>query len=568
MVAAGLGEEVLEENEAAEARLRQLRQRRVDQVNLHVKSTTSGATARDVQLLACRLANRLCATLDDETGVGGGGKAGIKSGGVGGGGGGGELGSKTAVAVDLASAGGVDAVALIFRLFEALDSQLMVEALQFALVLACACAAVVTEEESSSETSSLASSSSRALAAADERSEPSPLLPLLRPLYAPSSCKRVSEVARRFPHSRKTQSLCCLLVGQLGSACGAPARRCFADCCEPIVAAASGSLEERNASDSDWSSVGGGDGGGKGVFSRGRDPPSPRVGGVRDVACQALAVLAHEPGLSRRLVTAGAGPAVTHAMGAAPRSYDVQLSCLETIAMLAESNHGMWDDDAPTGGSAGAAPAVIDAPCRRAVQSIQTFARDPGIHRAASRAILALLVGDAAGNAARSVAAAGGATALSRVLATSPTNGEVQLPAVLAINELLERYGGGRSGEKEDARLTGHDQGSEALTAVSAETKAVETVVPAVEATQTVEGELIAAAGCELLCKSAKTFPRDRELRLGCMRAMGALCRGAPEAAVDRLVEAGVCEQVSTWRQRRLFIGLRRSSGAWTLGQL
>ena len=551
MAAAGLGEDALEDDVATERKLEQLRRRRIDQVNLHVKSTTSGATARDVQLLACRLANRLCSTLDDESN-GGGMSGGAKvvpstSGGDG-------LGDKTTVAAQMASAGCVNAVALIFRMFEALDLELMVEALQLSLLLARACAAVAPADDApASEASSLASASG-AIAVADEPAEPSPLLPLLRPLYTPSTCKRVSEVTKQFPHSRKAQRLSCLLVGQLGSTCGAPARRCFADCCEPIVAAAAGSLDEHAASDSDGSSVRGGGG---------NEIPTLHREGVREFACRALAVLAKEPGLSRRLVAAGAGQAVTRAMEAAPRDYDVQLSSLETMAMLTESNRGMWD-----GGDGGRThdgselPATIDAPCRAAVRSIQTFVRDPNIHGAASQAILALLVSDAAESATRSVAAAGGTTALSRVLATSPTNGEVQLPAILAINELLQHCssssssssssigGDGRSGSGEIEETTRKDCGGEAKTTVKVVAEAGEETSPAAEAIHTVERELIAAAGCELLCKSAKTFPRNRELRLGCLRAMGALCRGAPEAAVDRLVDGGVCEQVSARSNR------------------
>lgn len=540
MAAAGLREDILQDNEVAEARLRQLRQRRLDQVNLHVKSTTSGATARDVQLLACRLANRLCATLDEESSGGGVGGMGGRSMGrtVDGDS---DLGGKATVAMEIASSGGVDAVALIFRMFEALDSELMMEALQFALVLAYACATAVPDNSVPNPTS--LESSSQALAVADESSQP---LSLLRPLYEPSVCKRVAEVAKQYPNSRQSQRLCCMFVGQLGSTCGAPARRCFADCCESVVAAAAGGLDEHIASDSDGSTTCSRDGGNEQAFSSTGQ-------GVREVACTALATLAQEPGLGHRLVAAGAGQAAAHAMGAAPRDYDVQLACLETIAMLAERNPRMWDDDdnGDRKGESGL-PAVIDAPCRRAVESMQTFVRDPNIHRAASRAILALLVGDASGNAARSVAAAGGATALSKVLAASPNAGDVQLPAVLAINELLEGCSRGRSRSRSRSTsgsaeivpgsVIGPVDKDQTMTEVTA---AVEIVPPALAADQTVESELLAAAGCELLCKSTKTFRRDRDLRLGCLRAMGAMCRGARQAAVDRLVAAGACQQVS-----------------------
>ncbi|CAN0519288.1 unnamed protein product [Ectocarpus sp. 12 AP-2014] len=368
VAAAGLGEEVLEDNEVAEAKLAALRRRRVDEANLHVKATTSNATARDVSLLACRLANRLSATLDDENG-GARGTEGV---------GGDTLGAQTSVAADMASAGGANAAALIFRMFGALDLELMVEALQFSLILARACSAAPIDEEPASETSSLASSSHSLVEdrVVETAPEPSPLLPLLRPLYAPSVCKRVAEVAKQFSHSRKTQRLVCLLVGELGSTCGAPARRCFADCCEPIVVAAAGGLDEHAASDSDGSSVLGGiGGGGKNGLSTSIVASSLPGQGVRDVACQALSILAQESGLSRRLVAAGAGKASAVALSAAPREHSVQLYGLETIALLAESScsPGMWEST------------TIDAPCRLAVQSVQTFIRDPNIHRAASQ---------------------------------------------------------------------------------------------------------------------------------------------------------------------------------------
>lgn len=97
-----------------EARLQQLHRRRAEQTH-HVKSTTSGATARDVQLVACQVANRLCLTLDND-GVGSGSSV------TAGGGGAGAAGAKS-VAVALASSGGVDAVALVLRMFEASDAK-------------------------------------------------------------------------------------------------------------------------------------------------------------------------------------------------------------------------------------------------------------------------------------------------------------------------------------------------------------------------------------------------------------------------------------------------------------
>ncbi|CAB1119102.1 unnamed protein product [Ectocarpus sp. CCAP 1310/34] len=541
VAAAGLGEEVLEDNEVVEAKLAALRRRRVDEANLHVKATTSNATARDVSLLACRLANRLSATLDDENGGARG------TGRVGGD----TLGAQTSVAADMASAGGVDAVALIFRMFGALDLELMVEALQFSLILARACSAVPKDEEPASETSSLASSSHSLVEdrVVETAPEPSPLLPLLRPLYAPSVCKRVAEVAKQFSHSRKTQRLVCLLVGELGSTCGPPARRCFADCCEPIVVVAAGGLDEHAASDSDGSSVLGGiGGGGKNELSTSIVASSLPGRGVRDVACQALSVLAQESGLSRRLVAAGAGKASAVALAAAPREHSVQLYGLETIALLAESSSspGMWEST------------TIDAPCRLAVQSVQTFMRDANIHRAASRAILALLVGDAAGDASRSIAAAGGATALARVLATSPNVREVQFPAVLAINELLERF---RSNCAESAPTPVSEPGEEddSASAVAAEPG-------------NVERELIAAAGCELLCKLMKivdAYPDDIEVRragLALLVGVSEHGEGTTEASDDETEEnddQGNQMTTGALASRLGFVGAVDFAGVW-----
>lgn len=474
IAAAGLGDEVLEDIEAAEAKLARLRRRRVDEVNLHVKSTTSGATARDVQLLACRLANRLCATLDEESGVG-----------VSGGGGG--LGGTTSVAVEIASAGGVNGVALIFRMFEALDLGLMLEALQFALLLSCACAAATATDDSASENSSLASSSQGGLGTGSNKhdtaeQQPSPLLPLLRPLYAPSFCRKVAQIANQFPHSRKAQQLCCLLVSKLGSlneeSAAAAARRCFADFCDPCVAAVASSLDE--AVDSDGSSTQASGGHRKSYLPNGTSPPGQ---GVREVACQTLAVLAREPGLRRRLVAGSAPKAVVTALEAAPRNYDVQLSCLQTIAMLAESNRGVWDDgDVEGAGDAG----------RLAVKSVQTFVRDAQIHRAASSAILALMNGGRSGNAApaaRSVADAGGATALCRVLATSPNASEVQLPAVLAINTLLERCKSNSGSSPDGVQTPAIEPGESPPVVVTA------------AAATSLEHEFVSGGACELLCK-------------------------------------------------------------------
>ena len=534
MAAAGLGEDVLQDNDAAEVKLQQLRQRRLKQANLNVIVTTSGATARDVQLVACRLGNRLCATLDDDSdrssGAGGGGGVG---GGAGRGSGGtsrGVLGASSIVAAAMASAGGVEAVTLLLRVFDASDLELMVEALNFALTLARGCAAATAvRNDAFSDTSSLTTlhASGSAEAVRDPAAESASLLLLLRMLYAPSACRKVAEIAKTFKRNRRVQRLCSLLVGELGITCGAPARRCLAECCEPIVAAVAGDLDELiTGYDSDENSTRGG--GNDERSMRGiTDSLSGR--GVREAACGALATLVEEPGISRRLASMGAGPALTRAMEAAPHDRQIQLSCLESVTMLTDNNPSMWGDGTNGDRGESSEPPIIGAPSRMAVKSAQTFARDSTIHRAASRAILALLSCDSSVHAGRSVTAAGGATTLCRILATSPTAGDIQLSAVLAVAELLEcGFGGG---------------GTRALPLIE-QIGASQTTSTLSSAFEKVEHEVVAAAGCELLCKSAKTFPRDRNLRLGCLRAMAALCRGAGASAVERLVGGGVCEQV------------------------
>ena len=546
VAAAGLDEDVLQDNGAAEAKLQQLRVRRerLKHANMNVKVTTSGATARDVQLAACRLGNRICSTLDDDSDMSSG------AGGGGGGGGGGTgsgsgrmsrgvLGASSRVATAMASAGGVEAVTLLLRVFDASDLDLMVEALTFALTLARGCgaaaaaaAAAAGRDDAFSDTSSLVASrasAESAEAARDQAAESASLMLLLRMLYAPSTCRRVAEIAKTFKRSKRVQRLCCLLVGELGLTCGAPARRCFAECCEPIVAAVAGDLDELiEGDDSDRDQD-------KRPMRGITDALSGQ--GVREAACAALATLAQEPGISRRLAAMGAGQAVTRAMEAAPHDRQIQLSCLGSVSMLTDNSPSMWGDgtnDDDRGGEI-PEPPTIGAPSRMAVKSAQTFARDSTIHRAASRAILALLTCDSSVASASSVTAAGGATTLCRILATSPTAGDIHLSAVLAVAELLEGGGCG-GGRGSSAPLPPVEQVGGALSTT--------TSIPSSPGLEKVEHEVVAAAGCELLCKSAKTFPRDRTLRLGCLRAMAALCRGAGASAVERLVGGGVCEQV------------------------
>lgn len=546
VAAAGLGQEVLEDNEAAEAKLQQLRYRRAEQPNKHIKSTTSGATVRDVQLVACRLANCLCLSLDGVDGGGATGKGGSEGTSFG------ERGA-TKVVVDMLKAGGVDAVTLVFRMFEASDLELMVETLAFSLALTRGCAVTPPPptDDSSDGSSFLVSISSRGELQTRGKEDAAELAPLLRPLYTPTCCRRVADIGAAFPLSRRVQRLCCLLVGELGATCGSPARRCFAECTEVIVAAAAGDLDGHAGSDSDRSSVIGvrstaGDSSTRKTGSAADQPLSvslPTIG-VREAACQALATLAQEPGLSHRLAASGAGHAVTHAMEAAPRDHEVQLSCLATLAILAERNPSMWDGQVGGGTNDPTtvpAPAAIDPPCRRVVESMQNFVRDPSIHQAASRAILALLNGDTFGNAMRSVGTSGGATSLCRVLATSPNDGDVQLPAVLAIAKLLEGCGVVQRAVSKKKEVKEENNTNFESSTLSAQTGSggLSVGVP-----PTVVSDLVAAAGCELLCKSAKTFPRDRNLRLGCLRAMAALCQAAGQAATERLIGAGVCEQV------------------------
>lgn len=524
VAAAGLGHDVLEENAAVEAKLQQLRLRRAEQ-NLQVKSTTSGATTRDVQLVACRLANRLCLTLDDNDADT---NEGLSRGG-----------NALSVAVAIATSGGIAAVALLFRMFDASDLDLMVEALTFALEMARGCTRGSSSDDVS-ETSSLASRTQSVELEVRRRevTETCALLPLLQALHAPSVCRRMTEAAKEFPRSRRIQRLCCLLVAELGGTCGAPARRCFAECCEPIVAAAAGGLDEHAASDSDEASSfrGGGDSSTRqSTSSSGRLGNRGRVDGVREAACIALSKLAQEPGLACRLATAGAGHALTHAMKAAPRERELQLSCLECIELLATSTSGMWIEAAEGNGEGPiSTPPAIEVACRKVVESVQTFVRDAMVHRAASRAVLALIEGDASHNAAHHLGVAGAATALSRVLATSPNDYDVQLPAVLAIAALLEGC---------EVEIAGHESSPRKSSALPSDQEMEAGVVTLMDL-PTLVSELVSAAGCELLCKSAKTFPRDRDLRLGCLRAMSALCRGAGSIAVQRLVDGGACEQV------------------------
>lgn len=151
--------------------------------------------------------------------------------------------------------------------------------------------------------------------------------------------------------------MCCLLVAELGATCGAPVRRCLAECCEQIVAAAASDLDERNSlsslSDDDESTVA--RGGADASTTRkstacssstmfGQLQTGVRLSGVREAACRALAVLAQEPGLAQRLAVAGAGRAVTHVMHAEACNREVQISCLETIEMLSTTTGtpGMW----------------------------------------------------------------------------------------------------------------------------------------------------------------------------------------------------------------------------------
>lgn len=529
VAAAGLGEEVLQETEAAEVKLRQLRLRREKQSNVRLKSTTSGATTRDVQLVACRLANCLCVALDGDSGDSIHPDSNLKALG-------GSVGHKSVAAAAIAAGGGVNAVALLFRMFGASDQELMVEAITLSVALTRASATAPISDGSASEASSNASTPGDVAKTKRVVPDCSSFRALLHVLHAPSVCRRIAQVAKTFPSSRKVQRMCCLLVSDLGLLCGAPARRCFAECCEPIIAAAASKLDEQARKNSDDSDTQGpiSDDSNDGHKSPGR-PQS-----VRGVACEALAVLAIEPGLRCRLAAAGAGWAVSQAMEAAPRDSAVQLSCLETVAMLAEIDPGTWSgridvhldagEDAFGGDGAPSPRPAVDASCRRVVQSVQTFARDPRIHEAAGRAILALLSNDPRGRAAKSVAATGGPTALCRILANSPNSSEIQLPAVLSIAKLLEVCG---TNKVSTAAILDEQRRPDPLRDSSSAT-----------AGQSVESEILAAAGCELLCKSVKTFPRDRDVRLGCLKAMTALCRGAGHSAVTRLVGGGVCEQV------------------------
>lgn len=169
-----------------EAKLQQLRRRRVEQ-SQQVKSITSGATARDVQLVACRLANRLCLTLNSDM-DGGNSEGGLSA----------TIAPKS-VAAALAMSGGVDAVALIFRMFEATDKELMVEATTLALSLVRGCA-MVTRNPSGDASAEPSLTSPYASLGSESRVEDgagfsSHLLPLLKTLHAPTTCRRIAEVS-------------------------------------------------------------------------------------------------------------------------------------------------------------------------------------------------------------------------------------------------------------------------------------------------------------------------------------------------------------------------------------
>lgn len=157
-------------------------------------------------------------------------------------------------------------------------------------------------------------------------------------LFITGSRVYMYQVGRCFPDSRKVQRLCCLLVAELGATCGAPARRCLAECCEQVVVAAASDLDERSTCDGSKASISVRGGPGirrdASVLSEGSPSCAP-VEGVREAACQALAILAQESGLTQRLAMAGAGRAVTFAMQADARNRELQISCLETIERLA-----------------------------------------------------------------------------------------------------------------------------------------------------------------------------------------------------------------------------------------
>lgn len=528
--AAGLGEEVLRGNEAAEAKLQQLRRQRAEHSSKpHFKSTTSGANTRDVQLIACRLANRLCVTFDETVGEARGDCRDGRLRGTN------EMsqvwGGTSCLAAELAAKGGVTAVALLLRMFDASDLELMEEALTLTLTLTRGCVAASADVESSlsSTASSLFNYSHVCGSREQEPEQTKELLPLLSAFHTPLVCRRFAEVAKRYPQNGKIQWLCCLLVCELGSTCGAPARRCLAESSDSVIAVVEGNLDDYESSDGDTAIARSDE-----LFSN-RSRSSSTAEGVREAGCRALAVLSQEPGLSHRLVTAGAGKAVTHAMRTAPRGREVHLACLQTLAVLAGTNPGMWcgeeKDEGETAGegSAGVCPLAVptlDRACKAVVQSLQTFASDKVIYEAACKAMLALLAGDSSGSAARSLQEAGAATTLCRVLSNSPMSEEVQLTAVLAIDALLDVCG------------------TRSVTRLQWNQPIVEQKLGKAATAVGIESEIIASGGCEMLVESAKVFPRQRDLRLGCLTNMSALCRGGRQAAVGRLVRAGVCEQV------------------------
>lgn len=528
--AAGLGEEVLQGNEAARDKLQQLRRQRVEHTSKpYFKSTTSGANTRDVQLIACRLANRLCVTFDETIGEARGdcrdGKprgTNIMSQAWGG---------TSCLAAELAAKGGVTAVALVLRMFDASDLELMEEALTLALTLTrgCVAASADVEDSLSSTASSPLSYSHMSGSRKQEPEQTRELLPLLSAFHTPLICRRIAEVTKTFPQNGKIQWLCCLLVCELGSTCGAPARRCFAESSDSIISVVGGNLNDYESSDGNTAITKGDE-----LFSN-RSRSSSAAEGVREAGCRALAVLSQEPGLRHRLVTAGAGEAVTQAMQTAPRGREVHLACLQTLAVLAETNPGMLldgeEDEGETAwesssGIGSLAVPTLDRTCKVIVQSLQTFTSDMVVYKAACKAMLALLAGDSSGSTAHSLQEAGAATTLCHVLSNSYVSEEVQLTAVLSIDALLDICGAGSVARLRWNQPIEEEKLGKAATATG------------------IEREIIAAGGCEMLVESAKVFPRQRDLRLGCLTNMSALCRGGRREAVRRLVRAGVCEQV------------------------
>ncbi|CAM9687788.1 unnamed protein product [Discosporangium mesarthrocarpum] len=512
VAAAGLGDDVLADFEREEGKLQALRDRRRRERVQRSRGVPGGTTMRDVQLWACRVANRLLlADQEQPPSMGGLGMSDVSGDGAGGG-----------VAGTLVGGGAVTATARLLRMFEASDLLLMREVLGLAitlvrhlLVLADALGGADNafapdwgQGGAWGEGWRYLGTESRGDGAVARVGE------WLRPHRAARVCQRVGEFALAFPRDRVTQLVCCSFAAELGSL-GPEARRCLAMMCEPVLRAIEGASGldrgggEARINDADEVER---------LVHRGQGSSS-----LREAACRALSALAQERGLARRLVGAGAARALMLAMASGTGDREVQLHCLGALTSLVEHSPGMWVD---------AMAISMSEPCQMVVSCLKTFARDTNIQRKACRAAVALMEVSPQGEAAQIICVSGGGAPIIHALTRSPNDATVQLPAILALNAVMDGLARKRTTEVlkvkglSSEETSGAGGGGLGAAGVS------------------LAKELIAAGACELLVKSARNFPRDRDLREGCLKAMASLCHWAGASAGQRLVNSGVCEQI------------------------